>query len=279
MNLTHPNEIFKYGASPSMVTLWLLCPHKWWLHYVAKQGRKEREAQRDSGVAFHNFLKAYYDPKNGDKKFEDYVEQFKKDFPEDESTEQREQAHLLAILKAYMERYPRATEPFEVIATEQKLNVDVPDCVLPLNCVIDLAIERYGGLWLIDHKTSNRLGSTYFDQFRNHWQTYTYIYATGKQYGRKCEGILYNALGMKKKIDADSFLRCDFAKTEGQMKFHINRWATIVNQMYAFVIKNWGDPGAFIASTTPGSCKAYNVNCPFLDYCEFCQNEKMLPEG
>ncbi len=277
MNLTSPDTIFKHGASPSMVTLWLLCRHKWWLHYVARAGRREKEAQRDAGSTFHNFLEAHYSPLGEAMSFEDHVELFKQDFPDEQSTEKRDQKHMLAILKGYLDRYPLASEPFEVIDTEQKLNVEVEGCKLRLNCIIDLATDWRGGLWVCDHKTSGRLGSTYFDQFRNHWQTYTYIYAAAIHYNCKCEGILYNALGMKKKIDGDSFLRKDFPKTQNQIDFNMERWTRIVNEMHGFVYENWEYRERFHATTTPTACRAYMVNCAFLDYCEFNQNPRLLP--
>jgi hypothetical protein len=261
-----------------MVTLWLLCKHKWWLHYVARVGREERVDTKDSGAAFHNFFEAYYDP---DLRHaltpEDHIELYKQDFPEEESTEKRDQKHMLAVLKAYIDRYPIASEPFKVLDTEKKIQVDVPGCNLKLNVVIDLPIEYYNGLWALDHKTSGRLGSTYFDQFRNHWQTYTYTYALGKHFNRTCHGIYYNAIGLKKKIDADSFLRKDFALTTDQIDFHMQKWAQIVNEMHDFVNEHWRDRDRFFPSTTPTACRAYNGNCFALDYCEFNQNERLLP--
>jgi len=277
MQLTEPNKIFINGASPSMITLWSLCRHKWWLHYVARQGRREKVDTRDAGTAFHNFLEAYYGEIGEVLTLEDHLALFKEDFPEEESTDKRDQKHLLAVVKAYVERYPRESEPFEVINTEQKLNVEVPGCALKLNAVIDLAIERFGGLWVKDHKTAGRLGATYFDQFRHHWQTYTYIYAAGQHFKRRCEGIYYNAIGLKKKIDNDSFLRKDFAKTSDQLEFAMNVWTQTVNEMYEFVMKNWQDPSKFLPTCTPTACRAYNSNCFALDYCEFNQNERLLP--
>jgi hypothetical protein len=275
MELMPPDKVFAFGASPSMLALWQLCKHKWWLHYIARQGRTEREAQKDSGAAFHKFFADWYGPVT--RTLEEHIENFKKEFPEQESTDKRDQKHCLAILKAYTERYPRENEPFKVIETEQKLNVEIPGCKLKLNGVIDLSVDLRNGLWVIDHKTSNRLGTSYFDQFRNHWQTYTYIYAAGVHYKRKCEGILYNAVGMKQKIDADSFLRCDVSKTQDQLDFHIAQWTEHVNEMYDFVTANWQDGSKFFSANTPSACHAYNVKCFALDYCEFNQNERMLP--
>lgn len=276
--LNEPDKIFHFGASPSMVSLWQLCRHKWWLHYVARVGRKEKEAQKDSGIAFHNFLQVHYSTLGEALTFEDHAKLFEQDFPEVESTEKRDQKHLLGILKAYLEHYPRASEPFTPLESEQAIRVEVPGCAIPLNVKLDLLIEKFGGLWVMDHKTSSRLGNTYFEQFRNNWQTYTYIFAASQLLQRKCEGIYYNAIGLKKKIDKDSFMRLDIAKTQAQIDFHMSIWAQVVNEMYEFVKENWRDRTKFFPNEYSPACKAYNVNCPFLGYCEFNQNDKMLPQ-
>lgn len=274
--LNPPEKVFAFGASPSMVALWQLCKRKWWLHYIARRGRSEREAQKDSGSAFHTFFQNWYDPAKGSITLEQHLEQFKIDFPEAESTEKRDQKHMLEVLKAYTNHYPRESEPFKVLSCEQEIRVPVPGCELPLNIKIDNALEWMNGLWVMDHKTTNFLGATYFEQFRNNWQTYTYTWGATQHFKRKCEGILYNAVGMKKKIDRESFLRKEFTKTSAQLDFHMAQWIKTVNEMYQYVLKNWKSPEVFDMSTGP-ACRAYNVNCPFLDYCEFNGNEAVLP--
>lgn len=274
LELQTPDKIFAFGASPSMVSLWQLCKHKWWLHYVARQGRETKEAQKDSGVAIHKFFQSYYGEGFD---FAKAIEQFKLDFPQNEENEKREQDHIINVLKNYGDTYPIASEPFKVLTREQVIQVPLPDCKIGLNVKLDMTATYLNGLWVVDHKSSNQLGNQYFEQFRNHWQTYTYIYAGGVYHKQDCQGIMYNAVGLKKKIDRDSFLRQTFSKTKDQLDYHIKEFAKIVNSMYSFVEANWQNVEAFEMTATPTACRAYHTNCPFLDYCEFNRNERMLP--
>lgn len=274
MELQSPDKIFHFGASPSMVDKWQSCRRMWWVHYVAKKLRTEREASKDSGTAFHHALQRIYTPGLPPPTFEELATKFKEEFPEHESTEKRDQAHCLEILKKYLEFYPVESEPFKVLTLEEEIRVPVEGCVLPLNIKIDARIEWMNGLWAMDHKTTNYLGQTYFNQFRHNWQTYTYTYGVGKAENRKCEGVLYNVIGMKKKIDKESFLRKEFPKMDAQIKYHMGVWAKVVNEMYEFVNKYWQDPEAFLMS--PGATKLFTTNSKYVEYCEFNGNEKFL---
>lgn len=278
LKLRHPSEIFAHGVSPSMLSLWLMCKRKWWLRYVAGQFRNDTDDQRSSGNAIHKFLQTYYSDFGYFLTPEEHVELLKDDFPQTEESEKIQQAHVVNVVKAYMKRYPIETEPFEVLETEQEVRVLLPSSSIFLNVKIDMTCGWMNGLWCVDHKSSSRLGDSYFDQFRNHWQTYCYPYAISKLTGRQCEGILYNAIGLKQKIDADSFLRKDFCKTQGQIDYFMRVFTTIATEMIEYVSKHYLDCEKFFMVTTPGGCRSYNKNCPALDYCEFLGNERLLPQ-
>lgn len=278
MNLNPPEKIFAFGCSPSMMQLWDLCKRKWWLHYVGKRGRGEKVDTKDAGTAIHNFFQTWYDEDWSWMGWEEHMELFENDFPPEESTEKRNCHHMKMVLKAYVTQYPRETEPFEVVSLEETLRIPVEGCQLPLNCKIDMLVRYHNGLWVMDHKSTSRMGATYFEQFRHNWQTYCYLYAAEKLRGERCHGIIYNAVGLRQKIDKDSFMRSEVVKNESQLSYHMKTWAKKVNEMYEFVKGNYENPEAFLMSPGSTACRAYNSSCFALDYCEYNANEAMLPE-
>lgn len=274
--LNPPEKIFAFGASPSMVQLWQTCKHRWWLHYVARVGRGESTAAMTSGNAAHLFLQTYHHPDFAHITWEEHAEFFKADYPIEMEDAKRPQAHCLKVLKEYTKVYPQETSEWEMLDLEPSIRVEVPGCKLPLNVRLDMVMNYMNGLWVVDYKTVNR--SVAFDDFRNTWQTYVYIYAAGKHYGRQCQGIWYDVINFKKTMNRESFQRKDFPKMQSQIDHAMEQWVATVNEMYDYVKEHWKDKTKFLQVNQKIGCRSFFSNCPFLDYCEMNQNERLLPQ-
>lgn len=278
MELIRPEELFKDGVSPSSVKEWLLCRRRWYNNRV--RGLKEESAgYAGFGKAIHNFLEQWHSPKVSPN-LKELVEGFRKDFPTSMDTDSRSQDLGVKIIHKYVEIYPRESEPFKVIELEKEIIVPLEGMVVPLHIVVDGIIEYQGGLWVIEHKSTSRLGADFFTQFRNDYQIYAYLEGVSVALGKRIEGVLMNGIGCKKKVDRESFLRNDEVGCKGkvQVDYHMGHFKKIVNEMVEFVMKNWKDVEAFTPSSGGNSCKSYNTQCPYLRVCEYMDSEIFLNE-
>jgi hypothetical protein len=78
-----------------------------------------------------------------------------------------------------------------------------PQCGAPLEPIeyggiFDGLIEFSGQVYILEHKSTSVLGSTYFNQFKPNNQVCGYIWAAGKLSGKKVVGALVNAIGVYK---------------------------------------------------------------------------------
>jgi len=283
----NPSEIFRNGASPSMVEKWMNCKRKFYNYYV----RKVRDQEKPSsyltyGKAYDIFLKSYYDP---DVPYNETkaIAQFKKDFPKEDDTDKRTQASGIVMIKAYAKRYPIKLQ--KVIAIDKGfgqskgLSIEVPGMKLKLNVRLDLEFTAFGKPWVQEFKTTTNLGARYFDQYRNNYQVYCYLYAQQVVRG-ETGGIVLDAIAARPKLVEykpaqllkDAFTRMEFTFSPDQITYHMNQFAGHVNEMYDFVYENFQDPDKFLMNATGNACQSYNSTCPYLESCVYNGNPKLL---
>lgn len=274
--LSSPEKVFAFGASPSMVGLWRTCRHRWWLHYIARVGRDEKTVEASSGIASHKFWQTYHDPNYRNAlTVDEALEAFQEDYPEASEDAKRPQKHCVRVLREYTKVYPHASSDWEMLETELPIQVPIEGCALPLNVKLDGLLRYMNGLWVVDFKTSNQ--AINFEKYRNHSQTYMYIYAAQQYAGERCHGIWYDTVNYRKTLNRDNFQRKDFAKMAAQVTHAVGEWTKEVNEMYEFVTKNWQDRKAFAQANHESACYSFFRPCPFLNYCEMNQNERLLP--
>jgi len=283
MELKHPDKIFHFGVSPSMVSTWQICNRRFYNHYI-------RGMKGDSGpfalfgTAWHNFLDriALLGSKTGanvDLAVE--IAAFNEIFTAESNFETkysgRTQAMAKIMIKKYLEAYPQDSEPFKMLEVQKKLQVDVPGLKKKLNMVIDGTMEYRNKLWLRENKTASQGGAKYFRQYRLDWQNLTYLMGMQIHTGRKIEGVFYDVAVAKKKIDDACFMRDDVVgcKTEDQIKYHGDQFIKVANRMVEYTEEHWKDVEAFEMSEKGNSCFSYNKECPYLDICDFNDNVDM----
>lgn len=64
--------------------------------------------------------------------------------------------------------------------------------------IFDGLVEYSGAVYVLEHKSTSMLGSTYFNQFNPNNQVTGYVWAAGQMSGRKVGGAMINALGVYK---------------------------------------------------------------------------------
>jgi len=272
-----PEKIFHFGVSPSMIKKWLLCRKRWYNEYILglKAPRDQKGPYMVFGLAWDTFIKAYFMTDADDKKL---LEQFKLDFPVSLDSTARTQDLGLRMIRKYIKSYPRTTEPFKITEIDIKGQVDVPGLDVPLNVILDGIGKYREGNWVLEYKTTSRLGGKYFNQFKVDFQTNCYIYFAQKHFKEKYEGVYFDVAGCKNTVNRDSFNRDDVVgcKTQAQVDFSIKQFATQAQDMLDYVRKHWEDPTKFGLASTSTSCFAFNVPCPYLESCEFMDNVKLV---
>lgn len=110
------------------------------------------------------------------------------------------------VLRQYNQNY--TSEPFSVIQDSQGSGLVELAFAVPIGevsgipCVwsgkVDIAIQWEGRYWVLDHKTTSILGSTYFNQFYNSNQMIGYCWALEHVLGQQVAGALINVLAIRR---------------------------------------------------------------------------------
>lgn len=173
----------------TQISDFLSCPRKWFArHFLGLVPTAKRSAPQ-FGIAIHAALDAWYKADRDQKVMLD--EWSKQDLPTDPI---RTRGRGALILAAYHEKYK--AYPLKHLHGEMSWN-SLPQ-IEQMNDVlfygrIDRLVEWSGEIWLMDHKTTSRLGPTYADQFIPCYQPVLYIAAARVLYP-KCTGMLIDAI-------------------------------------------------------------------------------------
>lgn len=273
MLLKSPDDIFRHGVSPSMISTWLTCRKQWYNHYV--RGLKGEGSDATMfGTSIHEFLASYYNKSVTSE--EAFVKNFKKSFTLDMESEKKPQDLGVKLIKNYLKIYPLDTEPFKVVSVEENkegIKVPIDGLDVPLHFIPDMIVEREWGLEVWDHKTSSILGSSYFDQFINCYQVYSYLYGMNKKLGEEIKSMTINAIGTKKKVDSGSFMRNSFAPNKSQIDYHMRQFVLVASEMIRVVRSGYKDPERFYMHANGSSCRAFFTKCLYLEMCEYNDSE------
>lgn len=277
MNMRSPDKIFAFGVSPSMLKKWLLCRKRWYNEYILglKAPRDVKGVYMVFGLAWDAFIKQYF---ISEMEIDQLIGGFKQDFPESLDSDKRTQELGIRMIRQYIKSYPRDTEPIKLTKADIKGQVPVEGLDLPLNVILDgVGIYRESN-WVIEYKTTSRLGATYFNQFKVDFQTDCYVYFAQKNFNEKYEGVLFDVAGCKKIVNRDSFLRDDTVgcKTQVQIDFSMKQFAMQAQSMLDYVRKHWTDPSKFGLNMSSNACFSFNVTCPYLEACQFGDNVNLV---
>lgn len=237
------------------------------------------------GTAFHAGLEAFYGGGNAIKAVKAvFDKQNKSTFTEYELAQfEKDETTVQAMLAGYMKLYKR--DEFKVKAVEQEFQLPFKN--VKFTGKIDMVVERDGGLWIVEHKTTSGIDKNYLDRTHIDAQVLTYILGCFHLFKKFPKGIIYNAVRkpeirqkqmetseeFQMRLIADYFSRPDFyfAREEilisfSQIKQFVRELQFIIRQIIkAHKLFNEGKEEAFYMNS--GHCINKYGRCQFMDAC------------
>jgi hypothetical protein len=198
------------------------------------------------------------------------------DFPS-EPLDRRGQPHskslaaLLASLDEYVEFFGLETDPLTPIASEFSFALPIPDTAHPVTGEpilwtgrIDLLAKGLGGVWIVDEKSTSRLGPSWADQWIMRPQLIGYYWAA-REYGYNPSGVLIRGIG----VYAD---RTEFKPVPVTIDNHlITEFHTALRYHLSLLVARYAEASAknpFTPRKSLGSaCHTYGT-CPYLPLCK-----------
>ena len=165
----------------------ILCKRKWYTRHILNLIPRTPRPPLSFGVALHEAWDTMYQTEFD---FDAVMARWKElEFEEDVK---RTKFTGELILKAYYKKYKDQCSYMKAIHHE--VIWELPFNQLVLCGRMDRIVEWQGGLWVMDHKTTSRLGASYFEQYNPHAQVTMYLYAAQQYFGvEKVRGFIVDA--------------------------------------------------------------------------------------
>ncbi len=225
------------------------------------------------GGAIHDALDVFYITGDMDKGIAKFIEKH----TEREGDDLRTIANGVKLLEWYVKVYPR--EPFKIIGKPEE------GFVFPIEDVMyggrmDLPIEWDDQLWIVEHKTTSQLSSSFARQFDLDKQVTGYIIATEEFAGRKCLGAIINVLQpwkqlkrvtAKSKTPEQHFLR--FPSNRSQFlkdRFKLNVQRIVRDIRWCKENDEWFE------AEKKDVCFHYNYDCPYKELCMYGEDSSII---
>ena len=249
------------------------CRRKYYWFAVRHLQTKTKSNALLFGAAIHDALDIHY----GQKDMPKAISNFKETYQDREGDDLRTVNNGVKLLEHYARVYEK--EPFKVLHKPEA------GFVFPVGDIMyggrmDLPIVWDGVIWIMEHKTTSVIRSTYFRQFDLEKQTTGYILGVEALTGKKCMGCLINALEpwkelkrptYKSKKPEDHFQR--YPVTRSPMlkeRFKLN-----VNRLVRDIL--WCESNdEFYEAEKKEACFYYNYDCPYKSLCQYGDDERMI---
>ena len=155
----------------SMYHTWIICPRMFYWEYIRGQHPRGPRTALDFGSAWHRgqaTLWACWDPVVA---AADAISGFV-EAPGDP----RSHARLSFLLTRYLDKYPPTEQPYEMLLNENVFSLEIADGMVWRGRV-DKVLQHKGNgnIVIMDHKTTSRFGSSFFEQFFPSWQFSGYL--------------------------------------------------------------------------------------------------------
>ena len=263
-------RIWDYSTLSSFQT----CRKKYYWEHIRNLKPKIKGAALEFGGAIHSALDEYYTSKDMEKVKQVFTQNWK----DREGDEIRTVDNGIKMLEWYSRKYQH--EPFTPLGKPEQGFVFVIGDIL-FGGRIDLPVEWDGNLWIMEHKTTTRLGSGYFNQYELDKQITGYIVAAESYFkGRKVMGCIVNVMEpwkelirptAKSKAPEDHFARSPITRTDflkERFKLNVQR---IVRDIHWCEENN-----EFMEAEKKEVCQYYNRPCPYLQLCQYGEDERVM---
>lgn len=252
------------------------CPMKYKLRVLDNIVPKEKAMALSYGAVTHQAMAVWYLRGN----LAQTLKIFNENFKEREGEKVRTLLIGLRTLKEYTEKYVK--EPFEIVMVEKPYAMNLTDDII-LSGRLD-AIIKWNKLSLVlEHKTTTRMGFSYFKQFTPNTQIDIYSLLCRELIGH-CEGVYVNAIAVstkdeetrqkealsnKKKVARNSnYYREIISRTPKQLESAKQNIIKIVKAM-EFAIKE----NSFFQDKN--NCTSYS-GCAYRDICNTEFDERVI---
>lgn len=186
------------GYTQSEISTWKSCRYKWFLSYVQRVTPKVTPGYFEDGGAFHDALEdrgngiehSYIGVKirNNYKKF---IAELKVPLTEDIiANYDKRMAMVQGMFAGYEATYPR--DEWEVIECEGEFRVPFEGTFV--RGKRDKKVRISNKIWLVEHKTSSVINSSYVNKLPMDQQTLTYTWSDWKETNDLVEGIVYDVI-------------------------------------------------------------------------------------
>ena len=259
-----------------MIDKWVRCKRAFYNYYIRGLRKETDNPFLIFGKAWDSIMNIWYDRVKPCQDVEvlqmKFREIFKPEHDFEAKYQMRTQMQGDQIIKGYAEAYNFNTEPFKVLQTQKEIVIKIEGLCKPLHVIIDAVVEyRDRGFMPMDNKTS---GTDRKGQYNIDYQNICYIKAVEATYKRKVEGMFYNEVFARKKIDRKCFHRLLLEKTKGQIDYAWQNFCNLANDMVDFVEKNWEDVEKFPMVYNKLICTI--GNCAYQEVCEFQDNVRLF---
>ena len=251
-----PTE-FDYTA----LSTFLRCRKRYYWRMVRDLVGKTPQTAPEFGKAIHKALDNWFHFRNPDQA----LLEFTTNFVENPNDEKRTIRVGIKLLQLYFEKY--AQEGFKVLATELPFSLPVAEGGFNLIGRIDKIVDWDGAVYVMDHKTTSRLGYEFFYKIKPNMQFDGYIWAARQLGYPKCSGILLDALLVAKGLCVPAQLaklqplaRDISARTDKELADYITKICLIVDD-----IRNCYKTGVWYENTE-GCCDF--IECPYRKICK-----------
>jgi len=173
----------------TMLSTFLRCKRRYYYRMVRNLVGKKPPTAAEFGRCIHMALDDWYKSKDDKKAIEIFANAFKED-PEDDK---RTIAIGTKMLEIYFSQY--ANQNITVLASELSFDLPTPahESIRYIGR-IDKIIEWDGAVYVMDHKTTSRLGFTFFYKIKPNMQFVGYVWAAQQLGQDRCSGVVLDAL-------------------------------------------------------------------------------------
>lgn len=248
---------FDYTA----LSTFLRCRKRYYWRMVRDLVGRAPQTAPEFGKAIHKALDSWHKNHNP----EQAILEFKTNFIENPQDEKRTIRVGEKLLQLYFDKY--AHEGFKVLATELPFAVPVNAGGFNLIGRIDKIVDWDGACYVMDHKTTSRLGYEFFYKIKPNMQFDGYIWAARQLGYPTCSGIVLDALLVAKGLIVPAQLaklqplaRDVSTRTNEDLDKYIHKICLIVND-----IRKCYETDVWYENTE--SCCDF-ISCPYRTICK-----------
>ena len=173
----------------TMLSTFLRCKRRYYYRMVRHLVGKKPPTAAEFGRCIHTALDDWYKNKDAKKAIDIFANAYK----EDPSDDKRTIAVGSKLLQLYHDAY--VNQPIEVLASELAFDIPMPGHAdISYIGRMDKIINWDGAVYVLDHKTTSRLGYTYFYKIKPNMQFVGYVWAAQQLGQDRCSGMVLDAL-------------------------------------------------------------------------------------